>query len=348
MLIIGGYTERMDENTPGKARGISVYDFFPSDGRIQFLGFAPAINPSYLITDQKRSIVYAVHEKDANSGAAVTAHKVNRNQRGKVSFEQISNVALPGDGPCHLSFAGDTVLVSSYSSGHLHVISRGEDGSLGEILQNIKLEPQNTGRTSHAHCAVYFQEREAVLLCDKGDDQLKVFSRAENGTLTERPELALSFPEGEGPRHIALHPKSLLAVVNGECVGHVHLIDLSGDKPLRANVANYLPERVLDEATGAAIKLSGNGKMIYASDRTYSIITALRIDERDKKMVVRDTFPSGGESPRDLSLSPKGEWLLSANTADHTIGVFRVGPRGELVHYHTFKKVPSPSCLAWL
>lgn len=348
MLIIGGYTERMDENTPGKARGISVYDFFPTEGRIQFLGFTPAVNPSYLITDQKKGIVYSVQEKDADQGAAVTAYKVHRNQRGKVSFKQISSVPLPGDGPCHLSFAGNTVLVASYTSSHLHVIRREEDGSLGEILQNIKIESHHSERAPHAHCTVYLSEREAVLLADKGDDQLKVFSRAEDGTLTEKPELALSFPEGEGPRHIALHPDGQLAVVNSEHVGHVHLIDLSEDKPLRANTANYLPERVIDEAAGAAIKLGTNGKMIYVSDRTYSVVTALRIDERDKKMVVRDTFPSGGESPRDVSISPKGEWLLTANTADNSIGVFRIGSRGELAHYHTFKKVPSPTCLAWL
>ena len=348
MLVIGGYTERMDENTPGKARGISVYDFFPSEGRIQFLGFTPAENPSYLVTDQKKGIIYAVHEKEADSGAAVTAHKVNRTKRGKISFEQISRVPLPGDGPCHISFAPDSVLVCSYNSGHLHVVRREADGSLGAVIQNIKLESHDTDRSPHAHCAVYLPEREAVLLCDKGDDRLKVFSRAEDGTLTQRPEMALEFPEHEGPRHVVLHPREPLAVVDCELVGHVHLIDLSGDKPLRASRTNYLPERVIDEAKGAAVKLSANGKMIYVSDRAYSVVTALRIDERDKKMVFRDTFPSGGESPRDLSLSPKGDWLLTANTADHTIGVFRVAPDGELTHYHTFKKVPSPTCLAWL
>ncbi|TXF89660.1 lactonase family protein [Neolewinella aurantiaca] len=348
MLIIGGYTERMDEDTPGKARGISVYDFFPSEGRIQFLGFTPAKNPSYVITDRKRSVVYAALENDQGEGAGVSAHKVNRSKQGKVWFDDLGKVDLPGDGPCHLSFAKNTVLVSSYGSGHLHVIRREEDGSLGEIIQTIALSSEDTDRGPHAHCTAYHEAREQVFLCDKGDDKLKVFDRAEDGTLTERPELALDFQEHQGPRHITLHPDGQLAVVNAELIGHVHLIDLSGEKPLRANRMNYLPERVLDEASGAAIRLSTNGKMIYTSDRTYSVVTALRIDEKAKKIVLRDTYPSGGESPRDLNLSPSGEWLLTANTADHTVGVFRVDPRGALTHYHTFKKVPSPTCFAWL
>lgn len=347
MLIIGGYTDAIDGNTTSKARGISAYDFSHAEGRIQFLGFTPAVNPSYLITDQKRSIVYAVRELQGER-AGLTAHRVVRNKKGKVFFELISDLDLTGENPCHLSFAEDTLLVSCYDSGQVHVVGLRDDGSLGEVLQTLTLTPSAPGRQPHAHCTAYLPDREAVLLCDKGDDKLRVLSRNEDGTLTERPELALDFPEGEGPRHIALHPLAELAVVNGENVGRVHLIDLSGDKPMRATVLNALPERVVDEAAGGAIKLSANGKMIYTSDRTFSVVTALRIDERAKQMIVRDTFPSGGESPRDVSISPKGGWLLTANTEDHTVGVFRIGPRGELTHYHTFKKVPSPSCLAWL
>lgn len=348
MLLVGGYTTNIPDGPKGKARGISAYDFFPNDGRIEFLGFVPATDPSYLLTDRKRSIVYAVNEASASDGAALTAHKVGRDKRGKVKFDLLSHLPLPGDAPCHLAFAGNTILVSSFNSGHLHVIERRDNGSLGPILQNIALEPATPGQVPHAHCTVLVPAKNQVLLCDLGNDRLRVFDRAENGTLTARPELDLAFPAGEGPRHIALHPDGELAVVNGECVGRVHLIDLSGEKPLRATVANALPERVMEEASGAAIRIGVNGKMVYASDRNFSVVTVLRIDERGKKLALRDTYPAGGESPRDLIVSPNGDWLLSANTLDSSVGVFKIDPRGGLAHYHTFKKVPSPATFAWL
>jgi 6-phosphogluconolactonase (cycloisomerase 2 family) len=47
-------------------------------------------------------------------------------------------------------------------------------------------------------------------------------------------------------------------------------------------------------------------------------------------------------------VAPKGQWLLAANTNDSTVGVFRIDPRGGLIHYHTFRKVPSPTSFAWL
>lgn len=348
MLLVGGYTTDIPRGPKGKARGISAYEFYPTDGRIEFLGFAPATNPSYLLTDRKRSIVYAVRETAGNGAAGVTAHRISRNKKGKVRFELLSDLSLKSEDPCHLAFAGNTLLVSSFSSGHLHVIERQEDGSLGGEIQTIALDATVEGKKPHAHCALLVPKRNWVILCDLGNDLLRVFDRAADGTLTTRSDLDLQFQAGAGPRHIALHPDGDLAVVNGEKVGQVHLIDLTGDKPLRATIANALPERVLDEASGAAIRFGISGKMIYTSDRAFSVVTVLRVDERGKKLVVRDTFPSGGESPRDLVVSPKGQWLLSANTHDSTVGVFRIDPRGALVLHHIFRKIPSPSSFAWL
>lgn len=348
MLLLGGYTEAMDENTPGHARGISLYDFAPADGSLTFRGYTPVTNPSYLLADQKREVVYSVCEREHDNESGVLAYRVKRGKGNKVSFEHLSTVPLPGDHPCHLAFAGDTLLVSSYTSGHVHVVRRNEDGSLGEVLQNLQLTCQHTDRGPHAHCAVYLPRREQVAVCDLGDDMLKFFDRHADGTLHARPDLHVAFPKGEGPRHVAVRPDGDWAVVNGELVGRVHLIDLREDPPRIADIVNALPERVVDEAHGAAIRIGHNGKMVYVSDRAFSVVTVLRIDERAGRLIVRDTYPSGGEHPRDLNLCPKGEWVLTANTKDDTIGVFRVDPRGGLLHFRTIKKVPSPTTLAWL
>ncbi len=347
MLLVGGYTTA-EEGTPGaKARGISAYDFSSTDGSLRFLGYAPAVNPSYLITDRRRDIVYAVREVSQSAGAALTAHRVSQDRRGKVSFELISEHTLAGDDPCHLAFAGNAIVVSCYTSGTLFVFSRREDGAIDEEIQQLTLSSTN-GNPSRAHCAAFQESKDRLLVCDMGAQQLAVFDRGEDGLFLHQKDKDLTFKDASGPRHIALHPEGKLAVVNGEHLGVVHLLDVSGEKPLIFHTANALPERVIDEANGAAIRLGHNGKMVYCSDRAFSVLNSLRIDERAKKLIFRDTFPSGGEHPRDLAISPSGEWLLAANTMDHTIGVFRIDPKGSLIHYHTFKKIPSPTSLAWI
>ena len=348
MVLIGGYTERMDADTPGKARGISAYDFHPgAGGELHFLGFAPAVNPSYLRPDRKRGVVYAVSERESSNHACVTAHRVRRNRKGKVEFEKISEVLIKGDHPCQLTLAGGTLLVSSYTNGMLHVIGRAQDGALTEVLQDIQLTT-STGRGPHAHCTAYDRARQRVYLCDLGDDKLKTFTRAEDGRLTHVPGLDLSFATGEGPRHVVLHADGDHALVNGECIGVVHLVDLTGEAgPAIVHTANALPERVIDEASGAAIRIGPKGKMVYVSDRTFSVINRLRLDVKAGKLSFRDSYASGGESPRDFSISADGEWLLAANSVDSTVGVFRVDPKGNLTHYRTVKGVPTPTSIAW-
>ena len=341
----------MDENTPGRARGISVYDFDSKEGRLTFNAFVTDDKPpSYLVTDRSRSIIYSVCEHPAGEGAAVCAHKVKppkTGQGGKVRFEPLGKVSLPGSDPCHLAFAGRNLAVSCYSSGHLLILPLAKDGAITEVSQVIEFSSA-TDRGSHVHCSVYQPSRSRLLVTDLGDDKLKVVELGEDGLFAHVPELDVSFPEFTGPRHIALHPGGRLAVVNGECRGIVHLLDTSERRITALHGASALPERVVDQAHGAALRVAPNGKLVYVSDRNFSVINALRLDHRTEALRFRHSTPTGGEHPRDFQLSPDGRWLLVANLKSSSIGVFQVTPRGELTHYHTFGKVPTPTCLAWL
>ena len=347
MLVVGGYTQRMDENTPGKARGISVYDWVPGEANLVFLGFHKCSNPSYVLTDRSRQMVYAVSEHASGEGSAVAAVKVTRKKEGKPIFRQIAELPLTGDDPCHLAFGPRELVVSCYTSGEVIIIPLGPEGEFSGEPQYVRL-PSDGDRPARAHCAAYHAPTGRLLVADLGSGKLRVLRRGEEKGYLHHAEQDLAFPDLHGPRHLSLHPNGNLAVVNGERQGRIQLIDLSNDALHSIHTANALPERVIDEAWGAALRLSKNGKMVYASDRNFSVVTALRIDERSGVVRFRHSDPSGGEHPRDLILSPDGDWLLTANTASSSVGVFKIDPKGELTHYRTIAKVPTPTAFAWL
>ncbi|THH34975.1 lactonase family protein [Neolewinella litorea] len=346
LLIVGGYTVTMSEDAPGKASGISAYDFSPRDGSLEYRGHARTTNPSYLCTDPSRKIVYGVRECLNEEHPGVTAFRLQRGKGNKVVFEQLSDAGLHGDHPCHVALADRTLIASCYTSGSVHVFSLEPDGSIGEPLQRIELEEKN--RAPHAHCAVFDTSRSRVYLSDLGSDCLRVFDRAADGRLTQRPDLAVDFPAGAGPRHLALHPSGEYLMVNFEYRGRVALIDLRESAPKLVLDLPSLPERAVEGTSGAAIRIDRAGKNIYTSERNYSVISALRLDLAKTSLQLRDTVPSGGVRPRDILLSPDNEWLLSANLKDHSIGVFQIGAGGGLRLNHVVRKVPSPTCLAWL
>ena len=348
LLLVGAYTIDMNEDAPGKARGISAYDFSPASGQLTFRGYAPTTNPSYLWIDEKRRMVYAVRECPDPDGPAVVAFQLARRKDGSVAFTPAGESRLHGDHPCHLVGIGDTLVVSSYTSGTVDVFAKGADGIPGELLQHITLHLAGTNEQPHAHCAAYDARRNRVYICDLGGDRLRVFQREVDGRLTALREHGIDFAHGAGPRHIALHPGGDFAVVVCELKGICALIDLRPERPRIVHHTLYLPERVMDQASGAAIRMDEAGKNVYVSDRNFSVVTALRLDVHAPSLTTRETYPSGGDRPRDIGLSPNGQWLLTGNLKDHTIGVFRRGAGGGLQLHHVVRKVPSPTCLKWL
>lgn len=350
LLLVGGYTIDVDEDTPGKARGIAAYDFDTRRGGLTFRGYGPVTNPSYLWVDEQRQLVYAARECEAGNQPGVTVFKIARSAGGgKVIFTEIDDVAIDGDLPCHVIGIDDTLIVSCYISGTVHVYRRLEDGRLDkEAMQRIKLPQFTPEKEPRAHCAIYDARRERVYVCDKITDHLSVFERLEDGRLKLLPGHGVDFPDGAGPRHLVMHPAGDYALVVCELRGITALIDLREDAPRLVTNTAYLPERSVDEAWGAGIKIDAAGKNIYISERTFSVVTHLRLDTKIEKYNSRETLPSGGEQPRDLSIAPGGKWLLTANVKTHAIGVFNIGAGGAPQLHRVFDKVPSPACLKWL
>ncbi|WP_116126892.1 lactonase family protein [Lewinella sp. IMCC34183] len=346
LLLVGGYTIKMEENVPGKARGISAYDFSPKDGHLEYRGFGNAVNPSYVIADPERKIAYAVRECPDPDDPGVSAFRISRPAGGKIAFTPWGDGHLTGDHPCHVAFAGRTLVVSCYTSGSVTTFPLEDDGTIGPALQRIELTQHE--RTPHAHCAVFDAPRSRVYICDLGSDCLRTFDRSAAGLLTERPEMSLDFSYGDGPRHAVLHPDGDHLIVNCEHRGRVALVDLRGDRPREVANVPSLPERAVENASGAAVRIGGGGRHVYVSERNYSVITDLRVETDRQELRLRDTVPSGGERPRDILLSPDGQWLLAGNLTNHSIGVFRVGPGGGLRLNHVVRKVPSPTSLCWM
>ena len=351
LLLVGAYTKDMDELTPGRARGVSAYDFAPATGQLTFRGFVATTNPSYLWIDRDHRVVYAVRECPHDDGAAVVAFRVVRQPDRRIAFESLGEALLEGDHPCHLVGVDRTLIVCSYTSGTVDVFARNGGQGPGALLQHIELPGAGAraDQPPRAHCAAFDPRRNRVYICDLGSNRLRVFDRRPtDGWLTLLPDHGLDFDHGTGPRHITLHPGGDYATVVCELRGICVLVDLRQDRPRFVHSIPYLPERALEEASGAAIRTGAAGRHLYVSDRTFSVITALRLDVQQGRLTARETYPSGGERPRDLVVSPDGDWLIAGNLKDHSLGVFRRSPGGGLKLYHVVKKVPSPTCLKWL
>ncbi len=346
-LVIGSYTK------PGE-KGISVYTFDTQTGALQFRSATDGIdNPSYLTIGSNGKMIYAVSEKNKESGS-VNAYQFDR-ASGTLSF--INQAPSGGKGPCYISIdnASTHVFAANYSSGSLGVIGLKEDGSLDTAtLQSI----QHTGSSikadqtrPHAHSAVLSPDNRFVLSADLGNDHVYIYRydpKAREPLSPANPAYVTVTP-GSGPRHICFHPNGRSVYVLNEISGSIDGYDYKNGMLTHKQTITILPDGFTGTVEAADLHISPDGKFLYASNR-----------EDRNELVIYSIAPGGqlslvgrqpvlGTAPRGFAIDPTGKFLLVANLKTNEVLVFLRNAKTGLLTF-TGKKtsVNEPACLKFV
>jgi 6-phosphogluconolactonase len=107
----------------------------------------------------------------------------------------------------------------------------------------------------------------------------------------------------------------------------------------------------LPEASGianlsAAIRVSPDGKLLYASNRGHDSIIVYRIDGETGFLAYVCCGPSGGRTPRDFMIDPTCTFLLVVNQDSDNVVVFRIDAESGRLAKVAEIEVPTPVCIA--
>ena len=229
---------------------------------------------------------------------------------------------------------------------------------------------------------------EQVLITDLGCDSVAQYALGdEAGGAPLRLVGSFSAPAGSGPRHVAAHPAGTHAYCVCELDCHMLVLALRSDAPPKqlqrvpllattkaakkgapsasASASAFLP--TASEPAASAVRVSADGKHIYAAVRGADVIVTLRIEKGGERVVVAGRTPCGDASdltagdedtpaatrhtPRDLVLAGQGEGvLLVANQDSHRIVSFRRDAASGQLERLCATENPSPCALlplAW-
>jgi 6-phosphogluconolactonase len=102
-----------------------------------------------------------------------------------------------------------------------------------------------------------------------------------------------------------------------------------------------------DFNSAAEILVHPNGRFLYSSNRGHDSVTVYRADSSNAALAVIQVQPIRGAFPRNINLSPGGEWLLAAGADSNTVAVHRVDLNTGKLTYQTkgIINVPSPICI---
>ncbi|RPD96119.1 lactonase family protein [Candidatus Pantoea deserta] len=308
---------------------IARYALNEQTGALHRLGDTPAggkVMPMALSPDQ-RTLYAAVRSQpvrlvswsiNSNTGALTPASE----SAAAASYPFIS-----------LDRQGRFLLAASYDGGVAHVyrLSKG-----GKVVTPLIAEVQ----TGHgAHSVITDATNRSVYVGVLGRDRVLQFSLHPDGQLTPIGKGFAATPEKGGARHSVISPDNRFLYNIGEMSGGITQFARQPDGALQ-QVAEY-PSAVAQvyhlqpgvERTAsysdttpriwaADIKITPDGRFLYATERTSSTVTGYRIEAGGKLRLINH-WPVE-KQPRGIAVSPDGRWLIVSGEKSAVTGSYAI------------------------
>jgi len=253
-----------------------------------------------------------------------------RLDRGEPRLTYLSSAEVPGSlADITVEASGRYILGASYPDNLICVLPIGPDGVLGPVQQRVDLPGK-------AHAITPDPANRFVVATLIGADSLWTFRLdAASGQLEFVRETTCR--PGSGPRHAVFHPDGRALYVVNEYDGMVDVFDFdpqTGALLLRST-APILPPNCHGRARGADLRITPDGRYLYASDRATSTISAFRCEGRGRLSPIG--YYISEASPRTLAIDPKGRHLLAAGQLSRALTSYAIDPAtGALDPLHSY------------
>lgn len=351
MIYAGCYTPALGTDSEMEKRGIEILEW-NSDHMLHKRAVAESSNPSWLITNGRKQIVYAANEEGEGGVTGFV-----RTKEGLLTEQ--SSIRFPGRASCHLCLSPDEnyLFVADYSSGDLTVLDcRG--GKLN-VVQRIEYSGKGSHpvrqAAPHIHSSWLLpswagQENSAydeLLVADLGTDRLYRYLIGGELPLTPHPvQPWIQLPAGSGPRHVAFHLKARAAYVTAELSNQVFLITFDAENMGHVQGAWQLTEEKDTESLASHLELWPEKKMLYAAVRGADKLVWFLADEDTGELTYRGSCGSGGAYPRHFKVDRERSCLLVANQHSGSLSILKINAEGDILpHPIQQLKIPNVVCV---
>lgn len=342
-----GCRSTKERNARGK--GLKVFEISNETGdwkEIQCLKTEE--NPSYQTLDREGKYLYSVH----GDFTLVSSYRILEDH----TLEPLNTVDIGGKNPVFIvpDRTNQYLVVAALQGGAVYVIRRMEDGSLGEIVNELHFEGKKEGDVSFAHQCIWDQTQEYLFVVMQGRiqgyGQVQVLRfHPENGSFT-RTDQYLSPNVYDEPRHLAVHPNNRWLYLINEKGNKMTFFEFDWEKgtlTARQNLPT-LPATYTGEGQASAAVLNEKGDILIGSNRIHESLVLYRIDQKTGYMKELGYYPCLGLTPRFVTFSPDYSRFYVANEDSDTIVEMKLDSDRGLMEY-TGRIIPteSPVCITF-
>lgn len=302
-------------------------------------------SPTYLTISEDNRYLFSIGQDGELGG--VQAYKINGEAGELVKLDEQLTEGKP---PCHLSFHQDKLVTGNYHKGEvgLYSFTAKETLEADSFIQHTGSGPHERQEKSHVHYAGFTPDRNYVIVCDLGTDELVTY-RIDNNNLVRHETLKVK--SASGPRHIEFHPNGKTAYVLTELSSEVIVFDYDTENGSFSEKQTILakPADFAETNDASAIHISSDGKFLYTGNRGHNSIALFQIDQKTDKLSFIEFTATGGEWPRDFVLDPTESFIIAANQHSGNLVLFeRDQQTGKLTQLDSVVEVPEVVCVKFL
>ena len=331
----------------GKAKGITIYDVNPDKGCFVKKGEVDVDNSSYVIKSRNQKVLYSI----ADEGI------VSFNILPDGGLERLNSVKINGMRGCHLSTDVDDkyIFVSGYHDGKITVLRLHEDGSVGEIVDEVyhkglgSIAERNF--RPHVSCTRTTPDGHFVMAADLGIDQVKIYHFDDKDETLNLVDM-ISCKINSAPRffefskdgkylYLMYEMKNVIDVFSYEAKPGCRVPSIEKIQTVPTTGSSKSSE--LTAAT--ALSFTADDKFIFVSNAGDESVCLYERDADTGLLKEKMCLPISGEYPKDIAIFTDNKHIASINHESGTITFFKIDYKtGLIVMCANSVKVNQPNC----
>lgn len=338
-------------NSPDEKGGVIIYRREREAGKKEYTkaGFLPLKGVSYFILSPDEKFLYLVRNEEGNGFLDTFAVE---EKGAKLSF--IKEISSRGASCCHLTLSpdGKYIYLANYRTGSFAQMAMKEGLPCEETFLLIEHKGEcgpNEARQEGPHCHFTGFTPDGKYLCvvDLGLDAVLLYAYSPFKGIEKTASIIHKEEPGQGPRHLVFSPCGLYCYIVNELVNTVSFLAYHPLAGSLKRLANYsiIPADFKDFTKASAIRISPDGKYLFATNRGHESCACFRI-KGDHSPELYAITPIEGESPRDMNFLEGGKKVGFCNEFTSDVTIFDLDEEGNLTF--TGEKLPAAGALCLL
>lgn len=328
-----------------REHGITVFDVDMENGRFYEKEKIKITNSSYVTISHNKKYLYSITD------FGVESYRIKEDG----GLETINMGAINGMRGCYVStdYEDKYIFVAGYHDGKLTVLRINDDGSVGEITEEIYYKGlgivAERNFRPHISCAKMTRDNHYLCVADLGMDHTNVYRLDHTSGKLKLVDVIRSELES-APRHLKFSKDGTFLYIVHElknCID-VYTYKEERDNPFFEKIQSIstLNNYHAGGSTASALNLSDDYNYLCSSNAGDNSATIYKIDGKTGLLTKLLCLPVSGEYPKDVALFPDNRHLVSLNQDSGTLTFFTTNlEKGLLVMNGRELKVPQPNCV---